>query len=67
MAFAGSAMASGFAAAAVSQGEGTGQKILRERKLAKTGELPLAETGGFWTFGAGVHLKAIMHSEQRTS
>ena len=63
MALARSAMARGLAATAVSEGERPGQQVLGERKLAETGELPLTEAGGFWAFGADVHLKAIMHTE----
>jgi hypothetical protein len=60
-------MASGLAATAVSEGERPGQQVLGERKLAEMGELPLTEAGGFWTFGADIHLKAIMHTEQAAS
>ena len=39
----------------------------REGKLAEAGKLTLTEAGGFWAFGADVHLKAIMHTEERSS
>jgi len=67
MALAGSAMASGLAAAAVSEGERAGQQVLGEGKLAEAGELTLAETCGLWAFGADIHLKAIMHTEVGSS
>jgi hypothetical protein len=63
MAFARSAMASGSAAAAVSEGQRAGQQVLREWKLTEAGELTLTEAGGFWAFGADIHLKAIMHTD----
>jgi hypothetical protein len=63
MALAGSTMASGFAAAAVSERQRPRQKIFGKGKLAEARKLLLTEPGGFRTFGADFHLKAIMHSE----
>ena len=67
MAFARSAMASGLAAAAMGEGERAGQQVLWEGKLSEAGELTLTEAGGFGTFWADVHLKAIMHPELTNS
>jgi succinate-acetate transporter protein len=53
----------GFAAAAVSQREASGQQILGEGEVAEQGEFALTPASGFGAFWSSVHLKAIMHSE----
>ena len=64
MALAFGAMAGGFAAAAMAEGERTRQQVFGEVELAEDGELPLPPAGGFGAFGFGVHLNTIMYSEE---
>jgi hypothetical protein len=59
-------MASGLAAAAVSQGERSGKKIGRDGEAAEEFELALAETSGFGTLGCNVHMSVIIHAEQKS-
>jgi hypothetical protein len=57
------AMTSGFATAAMSEGQRTRQEIFREGELSQATELALPEASRINAFGANVHLHAIMHTD----
>jgi hypothetical protein len=56
-------MTSGFATAAMSEGQRTRQEIFREGELSQATELALPEASRINAFGANVHLHAIMHTD----
>jgi len=58
-----SAMATGLATAAVSEGKRTGKQVGRDGEAAEEFELALTETSGLWALRCDLRMNVMIHSE----